>query len=179
MAVAAVLDDLRAIAASALTAERPGHTLQPTALVHEFYLRLAASEGHGDLRFPSREHLLAYATRAIGHILVDHARRRNAAKRGGGGGVRSLSEADGVPEDRFMPAQVQVLAIAELLTELESANPRAARVAQMRFYGQMPDASIARVLGVSVRTVRGDWQAARAWLAAEMTDERPPPEATG
>ncbi|MFI4915170.1 MAG: ECF-type sigma factor [Phycisphaerales bacterium JB060] len=171
--VAAVLDDLRAIAASALTEERPGHTLQPTALVHEFYLRLAATEGRGDLRFPSREHLLAYATRAIGHILVDHARRRNAVKRGGGS-TRCLSDADSVPGSAGAMAQAQVLTIAELLAELERANPRAARVAQMRYYGQMPDAAIARVLDVSVRTVRGDWQAARAWLAAEMTDGRPP-----
>lgn len=176
--VAAVLDDLRAIAASALSEERPGHTLQPTALVHEFYLRLAATEGRGDLRFPTREHLLAYATRAIGHILVDHARRRNAAKRGGGG-VRHLSDADGLPEGPAMPAQAQVLAIAELLAELEKANPRAARVAQMRYYGQMPDAAIARVLGVSVRAVRGDWRAARAWLAAELIDEQPPPRTIG
>lgn len=176
--VATVLDDLRTIAAVALNEERPGHTLQPTALVHEFYLRLAATEGQGELRFPSREHLLAYATRAIGHILVDHARHRNAAKRGGGA-VRCLSDADKVPEGRAIPDQAQVLTIAELLAELETANPRAARVAQMRYYGQMPDAAIARVLGVSVRVVRGDWSAARAWLAAELTDEQPTRETTG
>ncbi len=171
-AIAAVIEDLRPIAAAALDGERPGHTLQPTALVHEFYIRLAATEGRGDLRFPTREHLLAYATRAIGHVLIDHARRRKAAKRGGGE-VRSFRDADHVPHGPAVRAHDHVLAIAELLGELERANPRAARVAQMRYYGQMPDASIARVLDVSVRTVRGDWRAARAWLAAELTDDPP------
>jgi len=168
------LRDLRVIAAGALAHERPGHTLQPTALVNEFWLRLAARESGGgeggSLSFQSYEHFLAYAARAIGHILVDHARARNAAKRGGGQESVSL-DLEGQPEPPDRPThEDEVLHIAELLARLEISNPRAGRVAQMRWYAGMGDLAIARVLGVSERTVRNDWRAARAWLAAELRD---------
>lgn len=161
------LADLRRIAAAALASERQGHTLPATAIVNEFWLRVA---GRGDLNFETREQFLAYATTAIRHILIDYGRRRGAARRGGG----RLGPLDpGVVE--ALPAreaeQERALVVAELLEKLLSQNPRAARVAEMRYFGQMPDAAIARVLDVSVRTVRNDWRAAKAWLAAEMADE--------
>ena len=166
--LAYALGDLRQIAAVALAHERPGHTLQPTALVHEFWLRLAASEGYDELRFPTRDHLLAYAAEAIGNILVDHARRRNALKRGGGRQPVSLDghEAPGDPQEAR--TRERAMDVAELLERLESEHPLAARVARMRYFGQMEVGSIAQVLEVSPRSVSNYWRAARAWLACEL-----------
>lgn len=168
--LAHALDDLRHIAAIALAHERPGHTLQPTALVHEFWLRLAASEGYDELRFPSRDHLLAFAAEAIGNILVDHARRRNALKRGGGRQPVALDahEPHGDPEEAR--AHERAMEVAELLERLESEHLLSARVARMRYFGQMEMGAIARVLDVSPRSVSNYWRAARAWLACELGD---------
>lgn len=168
--IQAALADLRRIAVAALASERPGHTLRPTALVNEFWLTLA---DRGDLTFDSREQFLAYATKAIRHILVDYGRRRNALRRGGGK-VGSLAPGSLDHLAAEQGAHQRALIVAELLERLQVENPRAARVAEMRYFGQMNDAAIARVLEVSVRTVRNDWRAARAWLAAEMADESAP-----
>lgn len=163
----AALADLRRIAAAALLSERPGHTLRPTALVNEFWLRIA---GRGDLNFQTRDQFLAYATTAIRHILVDYARRRRAERRGGGRVSQLEPEAlEALPAEET--EHERALIVAELLERLQRQNPRAGRVAEMRYFGQMNDAAIARVLDVSVRTVRNDWRAAKAWLAAEMADE--------
>lgn len=161
------LVDLRRIAAAALMSERQGHTLPATAIVNEFWISIA---DRGDLCFESREQFLAYATTAIRHILVDYARRRRALRRGGGR-VQSLDPEAARALPAEAPGQERALVVAELLERLQSQNPRAARVAEMRYFGQMQDAAIARVLDVSVRTVRNDWRAAKAWLAAEMADE--------
>lgn len=168
--IEAALADLRRIAAAALAAERPGHTLRPTALVNEFWLSLV---GRPEVAFESREQLLAYATKAIRHILVDYARRRRAARRGGGQ-VGSLEESCAATLTAESPVDERALAVAELLERLHEVNPRAAQVAEMRYFGEMKDPAIARVLGVSVRTVRNDWRAARAWLAVEMVCDAPP-----
>lgn len=166
--LAAALSDLRQIAAAALSTERPGHTLQPTALVHEFWLKLAASRGYDELRFPTRDHLLAYASEAIGNILVDHARRRNARKRGGGQLPIPLDvqETDGKQVEAF--THDRAMDVAELLARLEHEHPVAARVARLRYFGQMNVGSIAEVLDVSPRSVSNYWRAARAWLASEL-----------
>lgn len=161
------LADLRRIAAAALASERKGHTLPATAIVNEFWLRVA---GRGDLNFETREQFLAYATTAIRHILIDYGRRR-AAERRGGGRIVPLDQGALEAHPAEEAEQERALVVAELLEKLLSQNPRAARVAEMRYFGQMQDAAIARVLEVSVRTVRNDWRAAKAWLAAEMADE--------
>ena len=165
--------DLRRIAAAAMAGERGNHTLQPTALVNEFYLKLAASKGYDELRFPSKDHLLAYATEAIANILIDHARRKNAQKRGGGVSPASMDGWD-VPADRGKPvAAERATLVAELLAKLEFEHPLAARVARMRYFGHMTDAAIAAVLEVSLRSVSNYWRAARAWLATELADPGP------
>lgn len=168
--VAQTLADLRRIAAAAMAGERGSHTLQPTALVNEFYLKLAASKGYDELRFPSKDHLLAYATEAIANILIDHARRKKALKRGGGVAPVSLDGWD-IPADRAEEvAAERATLIAELLAKLEIEHPLAAKVARMRYFGHMNDAAIANVLDVGHRSVFNYWRAARAWLATELAD---------
>lgn len=148
-----VYDELRAIAARQLRRERPGHTLQPTALVHETYLKLVG----GELPASSRAHFLALAARAMRQVLVDHARRRNADKRGGSENPATLT--DGSASIELDP--VGVLALDRALGELE---PRQRKVVECRFFGGMEETEIARALGVSERTIRRDWVKARAWL---------------
>jgi RNA polymerase sigma factor (TIGR02999 family) len=171
--LAHALGDLRQIAAAALARERPGHTLQPTALVNEFWLRLASSHGYEGLRFPTRDHLLAYASEAIGNILVDHARRRDARKRGGGRRPVPLEAHEPVAHPGGSLTHERAMDVAELLARLELEHPLSARVARMRYFGQMSASSIAGVLDVSPRSVSNYWRAARAWLACELGERRP------
>lgn len=146
-------NELRAIAARQLRRERSGHTLQPTALVHEAYLKLVG----GELSASSRAHLLAIAARAMRQVLVDHARRRTAAKRGGEHSPTTLT--DGSASIELDPEGL--LALDRALDELEA---RQRQVVECRFFGGMEETEIARALGVSERTVRRDWVKARAWL---------------
>lgn len=171
-ALAEAVADLRRIAAAAMAGERGNHTLQPTALVNEFYLKLAASKGYDELRFPSKDHLLAYATEAIANILIDHARRKNALKRGGGVAPAPLDGWD-IPACGAQAAADRATLIAESLAKLETEHPLAAKVARMRYFGHMNDAAIAKVLDVSPRSVSNYWRAARAWLATELADAGP------
>lgn len=152
--------ELRALAAAYMRGERASHTLHPTALVHEAWIRLT----QGDVRaFESRAAFLRYASQAMRHILVDHARRRGAAKRGGGT-LRRLGAADPALPDGRGPTPEQVLALHEALSRLEVEHPRAARVVELRFFGGASFPEIASVLGLGLRTVEKDWAAARAWL---------------
>ncbi len=148
-----VYDELRRVADIQLRRERPGHTLQPTALVHETYLKLADAE----VPASSRAHFLAVAARAMRQVLVDHARRRGAAKRGGGWSSTTLT--DGAARVELDPEEL--LALDRALEELE---PRQRQVVECRFFGGMEEAEIAEALGVSDRTIRRDWVKARAWL---------------
>jgi RNA polymerase sigma factor (TIGR02999 family) len=154
-----VYDDLRAIAGNLMRRERRDHTLQPTAVVHEAFLRLA---GSGHVSWESRVHFLNIAGRAMRQLLVDHARAREAAKRGGGGGRVTLDAgldvASGVTPD------VDVLALHEALEQLAVEHERPARVVEMRFFGGLTAEEAAHLLGVSVPTVSEDWALARAWL---------------
>ena len=171
--LAEAVADLRRIAAAALAGERPGHTLQPTALVNEFYLKLATAKGYDRLQFPTRDHLLAYASDAIGNILIDHARGRNAKKRGGGSRPAGLDGRD-VPDTLVdFDAGERAVRVAELLARLENEHPISARVAKLRYFGGMTDRAIANVLGVTDRSVSTYWRAARAWLTAELADYGP------
>lgn len=153
-----VYDELKALAGDYLG--RNAHTLQPTALVHEAYVKLVGS----DRQWSGRDHFFATAAVAMRQILVDHARRKNAAKRGGGVARARVNAADlggGVTD-------VQVLELDELLTQLSELDERAAKVAEMRLFGGMEQERIAQVLAVSRVTVVNDWRFARAWLASKV-----------
>ncbi|MCC6428680.1 MAG: sigma-70 family RNA polymerase sigma factor [Phycisphaerales bacterium] len=155
-----VYDELRAIAGSFLRGQG-SHTLQPTALVHEAFVKL----DRGPKRWTSREHFMSTAARAMRQILVDHARRKNAEKRGGSAGLRiSL---DAIPGEGAAP-DITVSEIDELLTELQGVDPRAAQIAEMRIFAGMNHEEAAVVLGTSRTSVSNDWQFARAWLAARL-----------
>mgnify|MGYP001501438210 CR=1 FL=1 len=157
-----VYAELRALAGAQLAHERPGHTLQPTALVHEAYLRLAGS----DSGFENRAHFLASASQAIRRVLVDHARTRNRDKRGGGRPRVDIVAAD--PADARAADGIDLIDLDDALRRLAEVSDRAARVVEMRYFGGMTMAEAALALGVSERTAAGDWAVARAWLRREL-----------
>lgn len=173
-----IYDQLRGLAGGLFTAQPADHTLQPTALVHEAYLRLVRAEdraagGEAPGAFNSRAHFIAVAATAMRHILTDHARRRNADKRGGGRGMVSL---DAAPE--VAPADggaVDTLVLTDALSALARLDERRARVVEMRFFGGLTVDEIAEVLGVSKTTVESDWRSARAWLKVRLAGEEPTP----
>ena len=155
-----VYAEMRMIAGRCLRA-RAGASLQPTELVHEAYMRLVGS----DQNWQGREHFMATAAMAMRQILVDHARRRRAAKRGGHA-VRATINLDGVAGQE---RDEKVLDLDALLTLLQRADPRAASVSEMRLFGGMTHEQIAVALGVSRNTVANDWQFAKAWLASRAS----------
>jgi RNA polymerase sigma factor (TIGR02999 family) len=154
-------DELKKLARSSMRRESPGHTLQPTALVNEAYLRLF---GPG-ARWENRRHFFGAAAQAMRRVLVDQARRRGAGKRGGGLERVSLTQVDVASED----AQVDVLALDALLAELEAANPRLVRTIELRYFGGLDIEATAEVLGVAPATVKRDWAYARAWLLERLS----------
>ena len=158
-----VYDELRRIAARRLAGRGPVDGVQPTALVHEAYLRLAGA----GRRWKSRAHFLATAARAIRQVLVDGARRRDAGKRGAG--AQRVTLRDELLEHR--PRTVDVLALHDALERLDRVDARQARIVELPFFGGLTGEEAARVLGVSPRTVDGDWRMARAWLYGELQDE--------
>lgn len=176
---AATYDLLRGRARRLISTEAPGHTLQATALVHEAYLRLATTD---DVRWQSRAHFLAVASRAMRRVLIDHARTRSRRKRGRGWDRVTLH--DGI-EIAAPGSGVDLLDMIHLdiaLQELERQHERLARVAEMRLFGGASMDEIAASLGVSLRTVAGDWAFVRRWLADAMTaddDRRPGREGQG
>jgi RNA polymerase sigma-70 factor, ECF subfamily len=149
-----VYEDLRRVAHRQLDREGGGHTLQTTALIHEAYIKIAAG---GSVSATSRAHFLAIAARAMRQVLVDYARRRKAAKRGGG--VISVTLGD-----EPQPADASAEDLLALDEALEQLDPRQRQVIECRFFGGMEEKDIAAALGVSERTVRRDWMKARAWL---------------
>ena len=159
-----VYEDLRRVAHRQLDREGGGHTLQTTALIHEAYLKIAAG---GSVSATSRAHFLAIAARAMRQVLVDYARKRKAAKRGGG--VISVTLGD-----EPQPADASAEDLLALDDALEQLDPRQRQVIECRFYGGMEEKDIAAVLGVSERTVRRDWVKARAWLYQSLYPDRDP-----
>jgi len=156
--------ELHQIARRCLKGERPGHTLQPTALVNEAYLRLV------DVRrvsWQNRTHFLAMSARLMRRVLVDFARSRQYQKRGGGVMKVSLDEAHGVATERGQ----DLVALDEALISLSAIDGRKARVIEMRFFGGLTAEETAAVLEVSTKTVIRDWTFAKAWLQREMTPE--------
>jgi RNA polymerase sigma factor (TIGR02999 family) len=153
-----VYDELRKLAAAQLADEKPGQTLQPTALVHEAYVRLAGPEP--DRHWGGQAHFFAAAAEAMRRILLDAARRKGRRKRGGGMARRDLDGIDpAAPEDSD-----DLLALDEALGRLAAADPQAAELVRLRFYAGLPIPEVARVLGISPRTADRTWAYARAWL---------------
>jgi RNA polymerase sigma factor (TIGR02999 family) len=156
-----VYQELRQAAGGVLRSERPDHTLQPTALVHEAYLKLV---GSGGIPARDRSHFLSIAARAMRQILVDHARRRGARKRGKGEAPVLL---DFAIADAAMPVD-ELVALDDALEQLSAQNPRLRSVVELRFFGGLNEDQIAETLGVTTRTVQRDWVRARAWLYREV-----------
>lgn len=160
-AIALVYSELHRIAARELRSERPGHLLQTTALIHEAYTRLIGSQG---LEIQSRRHFFAVASQQMRRVLVDHARANHAQKRGGDAAKLSLDHV----QAGIDPRTTDLVALDESLDQLERVDARAARVVEMRFFGGYTDQEIAEGLGVSVPTLRRDWEFARSWLFDRM-----------
>jgi len=158
---ALVYDELRRMASGFMRRERPGHTLPPTAVVHEAYLQLAGTE---DLRWESRAHFFGVAARAMRQILVQHARRRASDKRGGGWQRITFDEEVVGPAE----SGLDVLALHDALEKLAGLDERTARVVELRTFGGLTVAEIADVLRVSKRTVDGDWRFAKRWLRQQL-----------
>jgi RNA polymerase sigma factor (TIGR02999 family) len=155
-----VYDELRRLAASYMRRERPDHTLQATALVHEAYLKLAGQ----DATWQNRAHFFAVAAQAMRRILVDHARAKKAEKRAGGHVKVSLDEALLVS----IPNPGKLLSLDDALTELAEFDVRLAQVVELRFFAGLSVQETAEVLGCAARTVNRDWRAAQAWLRRKM-----------
>lgn len=172
-----VYDDLRRIAARHLARERPDHTLQPTALIHEAWLRI---DGRENLDFPSRGHFLALASRVMRTLLVDHARRHRAEKRGGDHGRVALDQvAAPAAADAVTPTAVpaadspgdqvlDVLALDEALAKLETVDAELARLIELRYFGGSTVPEAAAATGLAQRTVERRLRAATAWLRREL-----------
>jgi RNA polymerase sigma factor (TIGR02999 family) len=150
--------ELRRIAAYLMRQERANHTLQPTAVVHEAWLRFGDLEG----KCNDRKHFLLTATRVIREVLCDHARARGALKRGGGRVLQLDDNQQSTPAPDF----TQLLELNLALDALQRKSERAARVVELKYFGQLTTEEIASVLEVSERTVKRDWEYARAWLQA-------------
>ncbi len=159
--IALVYDELRQLADLQLRGERAGHTLQPTALVHEAYIRLV---GSADIAWESRAHFFGTAARAMRQILVDHARRRNADKRGGGWQRVTLDT--GLPDEDSVAADVIDLHAA--LEKLSDSDAGLARLVELRFFAGLTLEEAADAVGVSRRKAAKDWSVARLWLKREL-----------
>ncbi len=154
--------ELRRVAAGFLRRERPNHTLQPTALVHEAYLRLAV-QGQPD--WNDRAQFLAVASHLMREILIDYARTRNRAKRGGGQAVIRLEDAGELAAN----GEVDVMALDDALNGLELIDPQQRRIVELRYFGGLSIEETAHVLAISPATVKRDWRTAKAWLHRELS----------
>jgi RNA polymerase sigma factor (TIGR02999 family) len=159
---AVVHPQLRALAERLLQRERSDHTLEPNAVVNELYLRLIGGQ---TVSYQDRVHFFAIAAQTMRRILIDYARARVAEKRGGQQQRVGLSAVDGMAP---ATSNEQLLDLDALLSTLAATDPRAARVVELRFFGGLREEDVAEVLQVSVITVKRDWKAARAWLAAHL-----------
>ena len=155
-----VYGELRKIAASYLRQERKDHTLQPTALVHEAYLRLTHQK---DVAWQNRAHFFGIAAQMMRRILVDHARKRQAAKRDASAWKVATAEVDGGAD-----SAPELLALDRALEELEKIDPQQAKIVELRFFGGLSVEETAAVVGVSERTIKREWQTSRAWLRREI-----------
>jgi RNA polymerase sigma factor (TIGR02999 family) len=164
-----VYGELRRLAEHYLRGERPGHTLQPTALVHEAYLRLS---GLSEMRLRNRTHFYGAAAKSMRRILVDHARRRQAEKRGAGVEPVALDEAS---LEGPIDLRLDLVALEDALNALNAFAPRQARVVELRYFGGLSVAETAAFLGVAPATVKRHWSFARAWLFRALAGPAPDP----
>ena len=155
-------DELRRVARRHLRREPPGHSLQATALVHEVYLRLVDVDR---MTLKSRTHFFAVAARLMRQILVDHARRKRAGKRGGGVTMMSLDEVSPAAQT----SNVDVLALDQALDALSSFDPQQCRVVELRFFAGLNIDEAAEALGISTATVEREWAMAKAWLYQRLS----------
>ena len=162
-----VYDELRELAARDLRAERRGHTLQPTALVHEAFMRLIDQDR---VDWKGRTHFYAVGAQAMHRILIDHARARGRGKRGGDWQRVVLDEAQ-TPEDL---RNIDLVALNDVLETLAALDPQQARIVELRFFGGLTVEEVAHVLEVSKRKVEGDWTHAKAWLRNALNPESRP-----
>lgn len=161
-----VYDELHRRATGYMLAERRDHSLQPTALVHEAFLRLVNSDNRS---FQNRSHFFAAAAQVMRRILIDYARNRGAEKRGGGQFRMSLDDAIVFSTENFD----EWIAVDNALNHLAERDSRLAKIVEMRFYAGLTEDEISEVLGISPRTVKRDWRVAKAWLRAELSHVRP------
>jgi RNA polymerase sigma factor (TIGR02999 family) len=168
-----VYDELRKLAAQRLSQEKPGQTLEATALVHEAYLRLVASpggeSGETNQQWDNRGHFFSAAAEAMRRILVEQARRKQRVRHGGAMQRIDLDEAGSLVE----PPSDDLLAIDEALTRLAGINPVRAEVVRLRFFAGLTMPEVAQTLGISLPTAERYWAFARTWLFAELQPERP------
>ena len=153
--------ELRRLAAGCLGRERPNHTLQPTALVHEAYLRLA---GHGAPEWKDRARFLGVAAHVMRQVLIDHARARKRGKRGAGQALVRLEDAGPIGDH----ADVDLIALDDALGLLERVDAQQHRIVELRYFGGLSIEETARVLGISPATVKRDWRLAKGWLHREL-----------
>jgi RNA polymerase sigma-70 factor (ECF subfamily) len=159
--MSAIYEDMRRLAIGHMRAERANHTLQPTALVHEAYIRLLAQHSTD---WKDRVHFFAIASRVIRRILVDHAREKLAAKRGGGGGRIALDDVEVAAPTR----DVDLVALDLAMNELAAIDPTQAQIVEMRYFGGLTIEEIAEALSIGKRSVDRHWAAARAWLCFRL-----------
>ncbi|MEM8931865.1 MAG: ECF-type sigma factor [Acidobacteriota bacterium] len=160
-----ILDDLRSLARGYMARETPAHTLQPTALVNEAYLRLA---GRRRVQLANRVQLFSVLAQTMRRILVDHARRKKADRRGGGVTAVAFDEGLGTPVDRTPGRDVDLVALDDALKDLARLDARQAEVVHLSYFGGLTHDEIAEVLDISPTTVRRDLRAARLWLLREL-----------
>jgi RNA polymerase sigma factor (TIGR02999 family) len=159
-----VYDELRALAGSFFERQSPGHTLQPTALVHEAFLKLARPSAGA---WKTRAHFFAVAAKAMRQILADHARRKKAAKRGGDQQHRvTLS---GLETPANTEQEIDLIALDEALSKLSELSPRQSQIVEMRFLAGLDESAVAHVLNVTPRTVQREWRLAKAFLRCELS----------
>lgn len=158
-----VYDELRRVARGALRRQGPSHTLGSTALVHEAYMRLV---GRSSVRFESRAHFFGIASHLMRQILVDHARRSRAVKRGGENVALVLDDEIALPDRR----ELSLTALDDALTALANLDERQANIVEMRFFGGLSIDETSHVLGISPATVKREWATARTWLYDAMTN---------
>ena len=161
-----VYDQLRRIAARHLGKERPDHTLEPTALVHEAYLRLVAQKS---VEWQNRRHFFAIAARLMRRVLLDHARRRRRSKRGPGAAALSLEAAVNMSGERA----AELVALDDALNSLAAVDPSKAAIVELRFFGGLSVPEVAHVVNCSPTTVARHWRLAKAWLSRELEGDEP------
>lgn len=157
--------ELRRLAKIYLAHERPGHTLQPTALVNEAFIKLIDTSA---VEWKNRAHFFGITAQLMRHILVDHARRRQALKHGGEALRVSLIEAENVAPNR----QACIIELDDALSALSRIDPRKSRIVELKFFGGLSEEEIAKLLDTSLRTVQRDWNLARAWLFRQLNKDQ-------